>query len=774
MGTVTPITNRVEARPLPPERLHAADFGASGAIIGQSVEHLGEAGMSLAEARQHRDVVDATTAARDADNLATAERQTLYNDGESAFFNQQGRNALNAVPTLTAERQRIDREAAERLQGNPLAQHIYADIAARRRIVDDERINTHLRTQRTAYENSVDEDGMRTAVGAAVTAHDDPAEVTRNITTVQDIAERHARRMGLTGEDAIRTARGRATATLVGEVAERMRQRSPSEAQAFIIAHAEQMDPLDTTRLLGAVDDEAAAETANERVQPYLVGVGADEQPPAQRGNPGNVRPTPVPPTAAMHAAIAGQESGRRERDAQGRLITSSAGAQGQMQVMPTTNVDPGYGVRPAQDNSDAERSRVGRDYYDALLSHYNGNVTLALTAYNWGPGNVDAHIRTHGDPRRGQISDSAWLATVPNDEAQNYATAVLRRAGTAPSTSANSPASQSANYQGQEINLAATISRIDADTELSYPQKQALIAAASRVHSLGAQARAESDQRLADTAYTEMNRLGDNFTNYDQLPLTVRQQLGAVPRLEYQFRQIAESNLHEQQRIAAAGPPRYSQPFLDLLEASQGTPEERIAFMRQDLRSPALNIPNTERVELMRIQGGYRQQGEREAVAGANREAVNVDRVRTYVSRVAGPDAGFITGAHATATQNQNRILLTQRVVERVRVEQAQLHRQVNDEELMGIVASEVRPVSVVTRGRLYGESRTPVPGYLARPTAQGQADRYARTEVATPEGVPPADAQAIVTAYRRENNGAYPTDEMILDIYARRHGTR
>src|SRR5690606_39124369 len=52
-----------------------------------------------------------------------------------------------------------------------------------------------------------------------------------------------------------------------------------------------------------------------------------------------------VPPTGtsfdAMVAVTAQSESGNRERDAAGRLITSPAGAQGKMQVMPGTNTDP-------------------------------------------------------------------------------------------------------------------------------------------------------------------------------------------------------------------------------------------------------------------------------------------------------------------------------------------------------------------------------------------------------------------------------------------------
>jgi len=68
----------------------------------------------------------------------------------------------------------------------------------------------------------------------------------------------------------------------------------------------------------------------------------------------------------------------------------SPAGAVGRMQTMPDTLRDPGFGVRPANSNSDAELTRVGREYFAAMMRRYNGDVPRALAAYNAGPGTVD------------------------------------------------------------------------------------------------------------------------------------------------------------------------------------------------------------------------------------------------------------------------------------------------------------------------------------------------------------------------------------------------
>ena len=67
----------------------------------------------------------------------------------------------------------------------------------------------------------------------------------------------------------------------------------------------------------------------------------------------------------------------------------SNKGAVGTMQTMPKTLSKPGFGVKPAQDDSDAERERVGTDYLRAMVAR-SPDLPTALAAYNWGPGRVD------------------------------------------------------------------------------------------------------------------------------------------------------------------------------------------------------------------------------------------------------------------------------------------------------------------------------------------------------------------------------------------------
>lgn len=116
-------------------------------------------------------------------------------------------------------------------------------------------------------------------------------------------------------------------------------------------------------------------------------------------------------------SAIQQQESGGDPN------AVSPAGAVGTMQTMPSTLTNPGFGVTPARDNSPAEQTRVGSDYFRALMVKYGGNTEQALAAYNAGPGRVDRAVSANGG------DFNAALGTLPQ-ETQNYVPQVLARAG--------------------------------------------------------------------------------------------------------------------------------------------------------------------------------------------------------------------------------------------------------------------------------------------------------------------------------------------------------
>lgn len=103
--------------------------------------------------------------------------------------------------------------------------------------------------------------------------------------------------------------------------------------------------------------------------------------------------------------AVAQRESGLNPN------ATSSAGAQGVMQLMPATAAS--LGVSNPYDPT--QNINAGMRYLASLISQYGGDTTKALAAYNWGPGNLNNAIAAYG---------GNWLSAAPA-ETQNYVAAI-------------------------------------------------------------------------------------------------------------------------------------------------------------------------------------------------------------------------------------------------------------------------------------------------------------------------------------------------------------
>lgn len=109
-------------------------------------------------------------------------------------------------------------------------------------------------------------------------------------------------------------------------------------------------------------------------------------------------------------------ESNGKHRNADGSLVTSPAGAQGQFQLMPDTGKELAAkrGVEYNPDDPE-QHAQLARDYAGQLSKKYQSE-TLAGAAYNWGMGNVDKLIAKVGDPRKGEISMADFVKQLPGE----------------------------------------------------------------------------------------------------------------------------------------------------------------------------------------------------------------------------------------------------------------------------------------------------------------------------------------------------------------------
>ena len=100
-----------------------------------------------------------------------------------------------------------------------------------------------------------------------------------------------------------------------------------------------------------------------------------------------------------MMAAIAMQESSNRHTDANGKLITSPAGAVGKYQIMPSTAAQPGFGLEPLNlaTATEADHEEFSRNYLNALNDRFGNQPDLTLAAYNYGVGNVEKLLQKYG-----------------------------------------------------------------------------------------------------------------------------------------------------------------------------------------------------------------------------------------------------------------------------------------------------------------------------------------------------------------------------------------
>ena len=477
------------------------DPGAQAASFGQATERAGAVAMdmeldALKQANQLR--VD------DALNKALEAEMRLAYDKDAGYTNQRGISALEreSGKPLADEYDEEFGKAVESIGaglGNDYQRQVFGQAIAKRRAAFRAGAMKHEADEFRTYTLSVREGTVATRMQQIGLNYNNPEVIDEAITSIRAATYDAAQLQGKSAEWADAQARKMASNAHKTAIAAALEKNDVAYADRYLKRYGKDMEADDLLQTTGLITKEmdlrvgtSAATEAMGRWAPKIV--------------PGDMD--------RLTNIVMGIESAGRRYDASGKLIegpaTKYGTAKGEMQVLDGTNRDPGYGVKPAADDSPEERARVGRDYLAAMVREYDGDVSKALAAYNWGPGNLDKAVKEHGP---------TWLQAAP-EETRSYVERGVREFGAGAGRGKRpSLAEIKADLRGDPL-LAGNPARLKAAEEAAEKQYRDIEAAEKQA----------TDEAL-DTAYRGLYANGGNM---NALPVSVRamipgDKLGAV-----------------------------------------------------------------------------------------------------------------------------------------------------------------------------------------------------------------------------------------------------
>lgn len=488
---------QVRSQALPGARVQVATpddaFGAAQARefgqLGQGISQLGSAlERAQMEANQSR-VDDALNQLREAELDLTYGQDTGYTHLKGVQALQRPDNK----PLSDEYYERLNARTSELAQGlgNEAQRQAFQQRARERLTQFRGNLMNYEGQENTNYQLSVAGGTIATASREMAAFYNDPARIDQSVASIRAAAVKDGRLRGLSAVQIEDRTTKLVSAAHLGAIEQALAVGSPLYAEQYLRTYKNQMDPADLLKARSNVDELASVYIGNAKANQAFTSY-------SQADNP-----TDMDRVAAITMQT---ESGGRRFGADGQLLTSSAGAQGEMQVMPYTAKDPGYGVRPAQDDSPDELARVGREYLGAMVKEYDGNLAHAWAAYNAGPGAVNKALKEAAD----EGNPAGWLDKLPK-ETQNYVAKNLQ----AYATGDGRPAPPT---------LEELHARLDADPDLRTRPKalQKAREELNRRHALYVKGQAET----RSNAFAEGMRHIENGGRYDTIPRQIRDQV--------------------------------------------------------------------------------------------------------------------------------------------------------------------------------------------------------------------------------------------------------
>jgi soluble lytic murein transglycosylase len=470
--------------------------GAATAQLGQTISR--DVGAAV-ETVQKQDDAQAVFAARR--KLDDWERTAIY-DPTIGVAGKMGRDALSLPQTVPQEFDKFSAGVLDTLT-TPRQRQVFQEMAVSRRDQIADFTARHALTQKEVYETGqykadIDAAGQRTALLASA---GDMPNAAAEVAVMKDRTIGFMRSRGKSEEEIGQAIKENVSKVHMNVVGQMLDTDKPLDAQAYLKANSGDMRIEDLLHAQTAVTKQVDAHTAMVAATAAVTAV----------------RPAVTPTdydrlnNLVMGAESSGRRYGTDGKLLQGPVTRSGERAQGEMQVMPSTSADPGYGIKRANMTGTPEQqaneiARVGREKLAVMVKRYQGDIPKALAAYNWGEGNVDKAMARAADPenvRRGHD----WFSMLPA-ETQAYVTKI----GSAYGQGSGAPAMPTLQDVHDKIRATVGIDR---------PQRlQAAIAEGTRQYTDLVAAKKEGE---AQALTAGMQWLENNGGRFSQMPAQLR-----------------------------------------------------------------------------------------------------------------------------------------------------------------------------------------------------------------------------------------------------------
>ncbi len=383
---------------------------------------------------------DADTAAlmQAESSLSKWQTDTLFHP-ETGVYTRKGKNAIDITnQTLPQFQQQVD--TISNSLTNDRQRTRFSQIATAQGNRFNNELNRYEYGERQTFYKQAEDATLDAATQSAVAYYDDPQQVAyyqnKGTRVIAMQGERNGEAPELTQEKTLKYNSG-INSAVIG----RLMQQDPIAAQRYYAKSYEGMtvdDQAKVTKLLGtSVRQQLGSQIGESSYNAATVGINGLSNLVIQAESSGD--PTAVSPK----------------------------GAKGLMQLMPDTAKEMAgeLGVPYSEERLTADphyNMALGNAYLNKMLGKYGGNSTLAVAAYNAGPGSVDEWIKKNGDPRTGEISNQAFIDAIPFKETRDYTGKIVSQLVPSSATSKLAAATSAANQIKDADTRKYALDRID------------------------------------------------------------------------------------------------------------------------------------------------------------------------------------------------------------------------------------------------------------------------------------------------------------------------